>query len=207
MDHYVITISRKFGSLGHEIANCLGKELDVPVYDRSAVEAEVQSLGLEAKKRALLQLQAKDQESSREKQGGIFWWKKEQDTEEENQAKIMFESQAEVLRGFAEKSSCVILGRGGDEVFRHYPKCLNIYLFAPDNVRLENCVRMLHTDEDTARTLMRREDRAREAYRNKFCKQGSDPTHGRHLLIDTSVFGVSESTRMIREAAEYLFKL
>ena len=49
MEHYVITISRKFGCLGHEIAGRLGELLGVPVYDRSAVEAQVLSTGAEAR--------------------------------------------------------------------------------------------------------------------------------------------------------------
>ena len=57
MEHYVITISRKFGCLGHEIAGRLGELLGVPVYDRSAVEAQVLSTGAEARLLAATQLE------------------------------------------------------------------------------------------------------------------------------------------------------
>ncbi len=205
MDHYVITISRKFGSLGHEIAEDLGKKLGVPVYDRSAVEAQVQSLGLYVRKEAERQLKAASQETSRERQGGLFHWKKERSEDVDDKAQVMFEAQTEVLRSFVEKSSCVILGRCGDEVFRHYERCMNVYIYAPDPVRLQNCVRMLNTDEEAAKALIRREDSARDAYRARFCEHADDLTYGRHLLIDSSVFGAEESTKIIMEAARYLF--
>lgn len=208
MDNYVITISRKFGSLGHEIAGELGRRLDIPVYDRNAVEAEVRSSGLDVRMEALRQLQAsRGKEQSREKQLVRFPWKKEAETEEEAQAKVLFEAQAEVLRSFAGKSSCIILGRGGDVVFRDYDRCLNVYIFAPDQVRLENCIRMLHTDEEAARALIRREDTARDAYRKKFCGHAPEQTYGRHILIDSSMFGVEKSTDILEEAAEYVFDL
>ena len=48
MENYIITISRRFASKGHEIAGLMSESLGIPVYDRSAVEARVQSLQMEA---------------------------------------------------------------------------------------------------------------------------------------------------------------
>ena len=36
--HYVITISRQFGTGGREIGKALGAALEVPVYDRELLE-------------------------------------------------------------------------------------------------------------------------------------------------------------------------
>ena len=47
MENYIITISRRFASKGHEIAGLMSGMLQIPVYDRSAVEARVQSLQME----------------------------------------------------------------------------------------------------------------------------------------------------------------
>lgn len=204
MDNYVITISRKFGSQGHLIAGELGRRLEIPVYDRSTVEAQVQSQGLLVRIQADRQRRA-GQAQNKEKQKVRFRWNSDQKAEEDEQAEIMFEAQAQVLREYVKKSSCIILGRAGDEVFRDYKRCLNVYIFAPDQVRVENCVRMLHTSEQAARALIRGEDNARDAYRARFCRHAGDPTYGRHLLIDTSIFGVEESTKMLEEAARYLF--
>ena len=120
MEHYVITISRKFGCLGHEIAGRLGELLGVPVYDRSAVEAQVLSTGAEARLLAATQL-----EEGRKKTQFLLF-RKEADGEKDLRARVMFQAQSEVLKSFVEKSSCVILGRGGDEVFREYPRCMNV---------------------------------------------------------------------------------
>ena len=217
MDNYVITISRKFGSLGHQIAGELGRRLEIPVYDRSCVEAQVQSRGLENRMQAGAQSRGmtvpdhaswRRQEAGttgRDKQKSIFPWKRDQKAEQDKAARAMIDAQAEGLRGYVRESSCIILGRGGDEVFRGYKRCLNVYIFAPDRVRIENCVRMLNTDEQAARALIRREDKARDAYRAMFCTKASDPTYGRQLLIDTSIFGVDESTKILEEAVRYLF--
>ncbi len=201
MEHYVITISRKFGCLGHEIAGCLGELLGVPVYDRSAVEAQVLSTGAEARLLAATQL-----EEGRKK-AQFLLFRKEADGEKDLRVQVMFQAQSEALKSFVEKSSCIILGRGGDEVFRTYPRCMNVYIFAPDEVRLQNCVRMLHTDEEAARALIHREDKAREDYRRQFCSHASDVTYGRHILMDSSLFGAEESARILEQAARYLFSL
>ena len=87
MEHYVITISRKFGCLGHEIAGRLGELLGVPVYDRSAVEAQVLSTGAEARLLAATQL-----EEGRKKTQFLLF-RKEADGEKDLRARVMFQAQ------------------------------------------------------------------------------------------------------------------
>ena len=99
MEHYVITISRKFGCLGHEIAGRLGELLGVPVYDRSAVEAQVLSTGAEARLLAATQL-----EEGRKKTQFLLF-RKEADGEKDLRARVMFQAQSEVLKSFVEKSA------------------------------------------------------------------------------------------------------
>ena len=45
MEHFVITISRQFGSMGRTIAARLSEILEVEYYDRYIVEATAQRLG------------------------------------------------------------------------------------------------------------------------------------------------------------------
>lgn len=200
MDPYVITISRKFGSLGHEIASQLGDRLRIPVYDRTYIEAE--NRRREASMvRDLLDSNLSDHSS---KSSFRLPWKLEGKSGEEKERQSLAD-QAQILRDLAAQGSCIILGRGGDLIFEGARRTLHVYLFSPDPVRLQNCVRMLNTDEETARALIRREDRSREAYRRKIGGGDRDLTDGRHLLIDTSIFGADGTCDLLEGAVRGLF--
>ena len=187
MENYVITVSRMFGSRGHEIAARLGELLQIPVYDRSSVEALVPDPG------SLQNAGTEGEHSGRAEETGAApqsfmarLFRRDTRDHAAEEAQAMFNAQAEVIRGLAEEGSCIILGRCGDQIFHGKKRCLNVFLFAPDEVRIRNCMEMLHTDETYARTLI------------------AEVT-GRQLLLDSSVFGVEESARILASAARYLF--
>jgi len=233
MENYVITISRRFASGGHTIAGELSGILGIPVYDRSAIEARVLSAreGISVSESGAPAEEsgeaggAPPEEQAEEKAGGegkaagamakrfasgravfgkIFTGARRDKIPEE--AQRSFEEQSRVILSLAQEGSCIVLGRCGDEVFRSHPRCLNLFIFAPEEVRIKNCMEMLHTDRDDALRMIRSEDRAREEYRRLFSSHPEDETYGRHLLIDSSVLGIEKSAQMIAAVAREKFK-
>ena len=259
MENYVITISRRFGSMGHEIAGRMGEMLEIPVYDRSAVEARFQNLGgLEREKKKeerkavrekaekpakperlerpgiilpfgggkerqssrkrLEHLHERDHEDHEHESGRavskerkpalpfhFLFEKKAQQEKADAEAAEMFEAQARVIRSLAEEGSCIILGRCGDQIFHGKERCLNIFIYAPVEARIRNCIDLLHTSPEAAESLIETEDRVRDAYRRRFCPDMKDEFDGRHLCIDSSRLGLEESVKLCVEAARYLF--
>lgn len=262
MENYVITISRLFGSMGHDIAERMGEMLEIPVYDRSSVEARVQSLGiLEAEKKKEMEKREKASQAVKaEKQkrsGGPFpkgrgkgrslarkrpvqsqsreheqsqnqellheaeqaqtkdrkkmlplnalFEKRAEKVKADAEAQVLFDAQAQVIRSLAEESSCIILGRGGDQIFHGKERCLNIFIYAPDEARIRNCIEFLHTSPEAAKSLIETEDRVRDTYRGRFCPDVKSMIDGRHLCIDSSRLGLEESAKLCVEAAKYLF--
>ncbi len=211
MENFVITISRKFGSQGHEIAGRLGELLQIPVYDRSYVEAHIHFADREerAGENITLPQSEKLPAKTEEAEGGkgfmsrLFRREAKDTASDESQA--VLEAQTRLIRELAFESSCIILGRCADRVLHDFDRSLNVFIFAPDRERIVNCMNMLHTDETSARALMVSEDRARMEYRRRFLTDYANEVSGRQLLIDSSVFGVEKSAGMIAEAARYLF--
>ena len=192
MENYIITISRRFASRGHEIANLVSQDLGIPVYDRSAVEARVQSLQSEA---ASFDGADRNEEGTKEKprqDGGtrsllMNLFRREMREEIRDEAQLEFERQSEVIRSLVREGPCIILGRCADQIFEEYPR------------------QMLHTGEAEARALIQNEDRAREAYRRRFSSHPEDEVTGRHILIDSGKLGARKSADLLTQAAKYLF--
>lgn len=214
MENYIITISRRFASKGHEIAQMAGSMLDIPVYDRSAVEARVQSLQLASVPASAperpkenpadgTQRPERPENSSKGFLKGLF--RKEMRDEMRDEAKIEFERQSEVIRSLVSERSCIILGRCADQIFEDYPRALHVFIYASDEERIRNTMQMLHTGEEEARALVQSEDRTREAYRRRFSSHPEDEVIGRHILLDSGKLGVDLCACMLVEAAKHLF--
>lgn len=210
MENYIITISRRFASRGHEIAGLMSSRLSIPVYDRSAVEARVQSLQMEAGAPDGVP-KAEDGAKERQKaEGGgknilMSLFRREIRDEIRDEAQLEFERQSEVLRSLVREGPCIILGRCADQVFEDEPRALHIFIYASREDRIRNVMEMLHTGEEEAKVLILNEDRARDKYRRRFSSHPEDEVTGRHILIDSGKLGAVKSADLLVQAAQYLF--
>jgi cytidylate kinase len=221
MDNYIITISRRFASKGHEIAGLVGSMLEIPVYDRSQVEARVQTLqDLERPYEGRGQVperfheeEEKERDAGKERMkaesGGRIRWKgflrREANPEQKDEALLEFERQSAVIRSIAEEGPCIILGRCADQIFENHPRALHIFIYASVEERTRNIMQMLHTDEESAKALLLNEDRARDAYRRRFSAHPEDELSGRHILIDSGKLGVALCADLLVRSARELF--
>ena len=210
MENYIITISRRFASKGHEIAGMMGSALEIPVYDRSAVEARVQSLQTEAGPAETDSGRSREAEGSgapsrREKARYMRLFRRDTHEELRDEAQLEFERQSEVIRSLVSEGSCIILGRCADQLFENHPRALHVFIYASDEERIRNTMELLHTGEEEARALVQNEDRAREAYRRRFSAHPEDEVAGRHILLDSGKLGARKSADILIQAAKYLF--
>lgn len=209
MDNYVITISRRFASSGHAIAERMSGSLGIPVYDRSSVEAREQHTYREDHT-ALPQTGADGRDGISQGPSGMGRLKgllrQDRRAEEEDlRAQAEFAAQSDVIRSLVSEGSCIIIGRCADVVLRDYPRALHVFIYADMEERIGNCMRMLHTGREEAIGFIENEDRAREAYRRRFSGHGTDEIYGRHILIDSGKLGVEESAEVLSGIARHLF--
>ena len=76
----------------------------------------------------------------------------------------IFEAQKNIMRFLAERESCIIVGRCSDFIFAKNPNSLHIYIYAPYEARLENCVNTLNLSEAEAKRMIQSVDQARDQY-------------------------------------------
>lgn len=196
MDKFTITITRQFGSMGRTIAKALSEELGVEFYDRDIVEEVSRKLNLPVSKI-----------SDTEEQAGSRFWNRmfPLGTDKEYMQNIIFDVQKEIIRELTGKASCILVGRCSDAVLEGYENNINIYIYAPVEKRLDNCVSRLEMGEAEARRTIAQVDRARDAYHKKYAGYlPSDPEH-KHIMIDSSVLGPEETAHWLARFAEKRF--
>ncbi len=190
MENYVVTISRQFGSLGRSIAAKLSELLEIEFYDRDIVEATANRLGQP------VSVISREEENA----GGLFFPRQYPlgmgllSMQQE-----IFQVQENIIKDLTAKESCIIVGRCGNYILKDHPNSLHIYIYAPYEKRIQNCIDTLRMDLKTARRYIKEVDRARENYRKRYGGQQDSLLDGYDLLIDSSRFGVEGTAEMLAE--------
>lgn len=195
-EKFIVTITREFGSMGRPIARRLSELLNVEFYDRDIVEETARQMELP------LSVVSKNEESK----GGIYARMKSPlgKFSSEKQDEI-FRVQSEIIRKLAAKESCVIVGRCAEYVLSDFKNCFNIYIYAPFEKRIENCVTQLGMEEDVAIKMIMEVDKARRKYHKKYTNYYPSDLNNRNLMIDSSFFGVEGTAQMVADIVKKHF--
>lgn len=197
MEKFTITIAREFGSMGRPIAKELSKELGVEIYDRDIVEAVANQLKLP--------VSTISNEEERAKQAFLPHMFP-LGTDEDYMQDIIFEVQKGIILDLAKKSSCIVVGRCSDFVLANEKNTVHIYIYASYTKRVENCVKTLGMTPTEAKRAIASVDKARNAYHKKYAGYlPGDPKH-KHLMIDSSLLGVTGTAMMIAGAVRQLYQ-
>lgn len=196
MDKYVITISRQFGALGRTIAQHMAQTLGIEFYDRDIVEATAKRMGLPVSAIS----------NEEERSGGFFSEKRYPlGTGPVSMQEEIFQTQTNIIRDFATKDSCIIVGRCSDYCLRDMDRVLNVYVYASAEKRIENCTSILGMEEKTARKMLLEVDKAREAYRKKYCKNVTGVFDNRDICIDSGKFGAEATADILCNMVRSVF--
>lgn len=189
MEQYVITIARQFGSLGRLIGKKLAGDLNIGYYDRELIEqaAEIMKKPVSAisdydetvKSRFSKMLYPMGMESS------VMQTK-------------LFELQKMIILDGASRESCVIVGRCGDYILKDYKNSIHIFIYAPYENRMDNCIHELNLQKEEAEKMIHSVDKAREMYYKHYTNRDLFSIEGKHLMIDSSLLGVGGTVELIK---------
>ncbi|GAK59080.1 hypothetical protein U27_06056 [Candidatus Vecturithrix granuli] len=182
----IITISRQIGSLGTEIAKKLREDLGFNYLDKQSLDEElIQKYGIPEKK----------VERYDEKKPG-FW-----DTfSSDKDSYIHFVKTA--MYKFAQQGNCLIIGRGGQFVFKDLPGALHIRIIAPIALRLERIKKKYNYDDRLADQVLRHSDHDRAGFHKFFFHTNWDNTDLYDLVINTRLLSVEAAVQLIKDALE-----
>ena len=127
----VITIGRKYGCGGRELAGILAKKLNLKLYDRQIVHIAAAKLGIDdLKEEDLLEL-----ENTVHPLTMAFMPFRSFGIRMGESSRGIFLSEATAVRKLAQSGSCIILGRCADYVLDDMPNVFSIFVSADDEYR------------------------------------------------------------------------
>ena len=130
MSNLIITIGRQFGSGGREIGMRLAKELGIDFYDRKLITQAAKKSGFSEE---LFEMMDKRATNSLLYSLSMFGGSGVNGMSLTDQ---LYLTQANLIREFADKGSCVIVGRCADHILREYPNRFDFFVSAPVETRL-----------------------------------------------------------------------
>lgn len=202
-ERFVITISRQFGTGGHEIGAELARRLDVKLLDKQILN-EVASRFCTVEN-AVEKIESRNPlwrddftQFYRSYMAGAEYDGMEHDATSHQ----LFDAQADVIRKIADQESCVIVGRCGFHIFRNHPNALKIFVHADDNCRKRRIAQKFGLDEQDAAAMIVDNDYSRELYTKTFT--GSDWTDARNydLALNVKRYGVNGAVDFILQSIE-----
>jgi hypothetical protein len=191
MEHRIISIGCEYGSGGPAVGKQIADDLGIEYYDRDLIDQIIERTGVSQQLLDMADagVDVKGRRNSHATTGGP--------TKYENLTDRVVYIQTQVVKKLAERSSCVIIGRCADYILRDRDDCLNIFIYAPEDVRIKNIREVKGCSEEAARKLMEENDSMNHARYKQMTGTFRGDRHNRHMLIDCSYLGVEGTAKFI----------
>lgn len=191
-EKFVITISRQFGTGGHEIGAEIARRLNVKLLDKQILNEMARKFNIVEEAVEKIESRNPLWRDDFTQFYRSYMAKAEYSGQEHDEtSRQLFEAQAEVIRKIAAQESCVIVGRCGFHIFRNHPNALKIFIHADVDCRKKRIGRKYDISESDAAAMIVDNDYSRELYTKTFT--GSEWQDARNYDISLNVrkFGVN----------------
>ena len=196
MRHMVITIGCEYGAGGPEIGKRIAEALDIKYYDRDLVDQVVEQIGVD---RELVQ-------KADTGNNVLYSFETQYGPRYANLTNRVIYNQFEVIKKLAEKTSCVLIGRCSNYILRERKDCLNFFVYAPEEVRVQSVMEREAVSRKQAAELVRYHDEMLHARYKYMTGSYRGDRKGRHMMIDSSVLGWEITARYMLQMVDLRFK-
>lgn len=193
-DHYIITIGCEYGAGGPQIGRMLADALNIEYYDRDLVDKVVNQLGVD---RGLV-------EQADQKTNVQYAFETSLGPRYANLSNRVIFTQNEVINDLANKSSCVIIGRSANYLLRDRDDVLDIFIYAPKDVRVESIMEQDKVDKKKAQEIVEYNDEMNHSRHKYITGTHRGDRHGRDILIDSSMLGWEHTAKYLLMLVEML---
>ena len=186
----IITISRQFGAGGSTIGERLARELGYEYYDKELILTAARESNLDV--HSLVEWDERVPMQFGFTQSLFDFYNRPLSEQ-------IFEAQKKVIRKFAQKGNCVILGRNANTILKEYDYSLHIFICADFNWRLERMKqKMPQFSESKVIEYIKTVDKAREKYCQYHTKTVFGAAANYDECLSTSNIGFDKCIEVIK---------
>lgn len=195
--HFVITVGCEYGSGGPQIAKMVADRLGIEYYNRDLVDKVVAQIGVD---KGLV-------EEADTKIGVRYAFDTSYGVRYANLSNRVIDAQFQAINNFANRSSCVIVGRSSDYILRNRDDVLNVFIYAPQEdeiaaVMKEKGIKNMRKAREEWESV----DKAQHARHEYITGKKRGDRHTRDMLINSSILGWEETADMIIDMIDRKFE-
>ena len=197
-EHRIITIGREFGSGGHEIGNLLATRLDIPLYDNNLIRMVAEKLDIREET-----ARAVDETTLNSFLAGFIFEPIEESSRLNGTEYVppltqqVYELQCDIIRKLAERGPCIIVGRCADFVLRDHKNCINVFICADWEDRVERTGKKYDISQRKAADKIKKMDRERRNYYESHTGQEWGSIDSHHMLLNVSRLGMDRTVDIL----------
>ena len=196
----IITVGRQFGSGGREIGKMLAETFGYTYYDKELISVAAQESGLcedvfeKADERASSSL-------AYVFPLGFSYMGMFSPYHDILSNDGLFKLQSDAIRKLAEKEACVIIGRSADYILKDSKdiKLLRAFIYAPDEIRIQNIMKSHSLSESDAKILLLEKDKRYHKRHLALTGSNRGDRHNRDILINSAFLGVEGTAEYLEE--------
>lgn len=199
MKKIIITIGRQYGSGGKEIGEKMSSILNIPCYDKELIAQAAKNTDLhENIAENINETSAPPSLLYTLSTGGFALGGQytQLDTPINDR---LYLAQSEIIRGYAEKGSCIIVGRCADYILRERDDIMSFYIYAPIEKRIKRILDLYDITEKEARNMVAKTDKKRSTYYRYYTDRKWNNIENYHCTTDSSCLGIDNTAKSLAQ--------
>lgn len=198
----IITISREFGSGGHQIGERLAEALGIPFYDKEIIERSAKDSGI---------CQEFFEEHDEKYTNSLLYslvvgnYSMTADgrlNPEMPMNQKIFLAQFDAIKNMAREGACVIVGRCADYVLSERKNTLSVFISADMEDRKKRVAQRCDIKENKLFDFINKNDKKRANYYNFYTDRKWGTAKNYDLCINSSALGIEGAVELIKKAVE-----
>lgn len=191
-DRFVITIAREYGSCGREIGKKVAESLGIDYYDLDIIREAAK--GSNTTEKEMLQ---NDQTIKNSAAQLLYYWCVQPASASELPiAERIYHAQEQVIRKFAQKGSCVIVGKLSNFILSDY-NGIKIFIGADMESKIKKVMERDHLNEEEAVTKIEKVENERENHCYYFTHKHWKDISNYDFYIKSDILGVEQTVELI----------
>lgn len=194
----VITISREYGSGGHQAGELIAKQLGIAFYDKELITLVAKESNF-----------SEDFISQNEQKlpSSLLYQMIMQDYEAPLSRSLsyddaLFVAQSRVIRRIASEKPCVIVGRCANYILKNRPNTINLFLYADMSHKINRATAEYGIPSAQAPDTIANIDKARQDHFFHYTDQHWGDARNYHATFDTGMVSIDQVAKITKEICE-----
>lgn len=202
MKKKIVTISRQYGSGGRYIGENLAKAMGVPCYDEKLIDMVAKESGfaqsfVAEKGERMTGSLLFNIASSLSFANNVFSTNNGVTLQDE-----IYFTQNRIIKELADKGPCVIVGRCADYILREREDCLNVFIFADNESKIERAEKYFNITREEAPAVLKKKVKARANHYKYYTDQEWGMASNYDLCLNSGLIGIEGCVKAIQQVLE-----